>query len=85
MKNQGKVGENNRGLLEVRSPNVNDKERAIVQAENADRRKVYQRIAANVGSNPNVVGKRRAAQIAQNSAPGHWLQDAEGNWYRKGN
>ena len=85
MKNQGKVGENNRGLLEIRSPNVNDKERAIVQAENADRRKVYQRIAANVGSNPNVVGKRRAAQIAQNAAPGHWLQDAEGNWYRKGN
>ncbi len=85
MKNQGLIGENNRGLLDVRSPNVNDKDRAIMQAENADRRNVYQKIAANVGSNVDIVGKRRAAQIAQNAAPGHWLQDAEGNWYRKGN
>ncbi len=85
LKNQGIVGENNRGLLAVRSQNITDKDRAIVQAENEDRRKVYQRIAANVGSNVDMVGKRRAAQIAQNAAPGHWLQDAEGNWYRKGN
>lgn len=85
LKNQGKIGENNHGLLDVRAPNVSDKDRAIVQAENADRLKVYQQIAGNVGSNANVVGKRRAAQIAQNAAPGHWLQDAEGNWYRKGN
>jgi len=85
MKNQGLIGENNQGLLEVRAANVIDKDRAIVQAENADRRQVYQKIAADVGSDVVAVGKRRAAQIAQNAAPGHWLQDAEGNWYRKGN
>lgn len=84
MKNAGLVGENNSGFLEFRGGNPAKAQQQIVAAENADRRLVYQRIAERVGApTVEVVGRRRAAQIAQQASPGHWLQDGDGNWYRK--
>jgi hypothetical protein len=83
MKNAGMVGENNGGFLEFRRGNPAKVQRQIVAAENADRRLVYRRIAEKVGATVEVVGRRRAAQIARQAKPGHWLQDGDGNWYRK--
>lgn len=83
MKNTGLVGENNKGFLAFRRGNPSEAQQKTVAAENADRRIVYQGIAKNVGATVEVVGRRRAAQIAKKASPGHWLQDAEGNWYRK--
>jgi hypothetical protein len=31
----------------------------------------------------DVVGRRRALQIAENAKPGEWLQDAGGKWVQK--
>jgi len=74
------VGENNQGFLDfVGAPEKAD----IVAAENADRKEVYAAIAAKTGTNPEVVGQRRAIQIAQQSRPGVRLQKPDGTWYTK--
>ena len=78
----GKIGENNQGFVEARAA-LNSEEKKLVQAENADRKIVYRAIARSAQTTPEKVGVQRAAQISQRAAKGLWLQDAEGNWYRK--
>jgi hypothetical protein len=81
LKEKGIIGENNTGFLEFVQ---GAKEREdVVNAENQDRRQVYAAIAREQGTNPDVVGRHRAAQISQRAVPGEWLQDADGKWYRK--
>lgn len=75
------IGENNRGLLEIRTDGSNAA--TVVSAENADRQAVYAAIAAKTGSSADLVGRARARQIAAGSAPGVWLQDDSGRWYKK--
>ncbi len=81
LKAKGVVGENNNGFLEFRGP----QEKAdVISAENADRAKVYEAIAAQQNTTPDLVGKRRSLQIRSEVAgPGEWLQDDSGNWYKK--
>ena len=81
LKDKGIVGENNRGYLQF--PGSAKKNEDIVNAENADRKKVYAAIAKQQGANRGVVEKRRALQIAQKAKSGHWLQDEAGKWYQK--
>jgi uncharacterized protein YdbL (DUF1318 family) len=81
LKEQGAIGENNRGLLEVRGGGGDSG--AVVAAENKDREIVYSAVAQKTGSTAAQVGKARAAKIAQNSRPGVWLQDDAGNWKKK--
>ncbi len=84
MKDLGWIGENNLGFLEFRAATGKGEENdKIVQAENEDRGTVYAEIAVKVNTSAEEVGKRRAVQIAQLAAPGHWLQDTKGDWYRK--
>ena len=81
LKTEGIVGENNKGYLEfVGSAR---KRENLVEAENKDRKEVYAAIAQQQGTTIEVVGKRRAEQIASRAAPGEWLQDESGNWYKK--
>jgi uncharacterized protein len=81
LKQQGLVGENNKGLLEfIGTPKAGQ---AVVEAENTDRRAVYEAIAGQQGTTTDLVGARRALQIAEAAKPGEWLQDANGNWYQK--
>ncbi len=81
LKARGIVGENNLGFLEF----IGDrKEKAdVVQAENRDRKSVYDAIAKKQGTTADVVGKHRAAQIAGKARAGQMLQDANGKWYKK--
>jgi len=81
LKDQGVVGENNKGFLEYRVGG--NPQQALVQAENADRAAVYAAIAKNQGASPALVGERRANMIAQNGQPGHWYQKPDGTWYKK--
>jgi uncharacterized protein YdbL (DUF1318 family) len=81
LKASGAVGENNRGLLEVRDGGGDSA--SVVSEENADREKVYAAIAQQAGSNADQVGRQRAKKIAENSASGVWLQKQDGSWYRK--
>lgn len=75
------VGENNQGYLEI-LPGQSEG-RDLVAAENKDRQRVYEQIAAGTGTTVEVVGRRRALQIAEKAAPGEWLQDGSGRWYQK--
>ncbi|MDN3510523.1 MAG: YdbL family protein [Candidatus Jettenia sp.] len=81
LKTKGIVGENNKGYLEFVG-NVR-KEENVVNDENSDRREIYAAIAAQQGADVEVVGKRRAEQIAGKASSGEWLQDANGKWYKK--
>lgn len=77
---RGVVGENNKGFLEFRGA---QEQAALVQEENSDRQAVYGAIARQQGTTPDLVGARRAQQIADRAVPGEWLQDPAGNWYQK--
>ena len=81
LKDQGIVGENNKGYLEFVGQK---KEKAdVIKAENKDRKLVYDAIAKQQGTTAEVVGKHRAIQIANKTQPGEWLQDAKGKWHQK--
>ena len=81
LKSEGIIGENSAGYLQfVGNQKANE---SVIAEENADRLKVYQAIAKQTGTTPEVVGQRRAVQIADKAAPGEWLQDANGKWYQK--
>lgn len=81
LKNQGVVGENNRGFLEfIGSDRA---EETIVSAENADRQKIYQAIARQQGTSADIVGSRRAIQILKKGKSGQWFQDSDGRWHKK--
>ncbi len=84
MKDQGWIGENNLGFLDFRGNAGKSRENVqLVKEENEDRGTVYAEIAVKVNVSAGEVGRRRAVQIAKLAAAGHWLQDAEGNWYQK--
>ena len=81
LKTQGIVGENNKGYLQF----IGEKkaEADVVAAENEDRKTVYKAIAKQQATTAELVGKRRALQIAQKASPGEWVQDASGKWIQK--
>jgi len=82
-KRDGKVGENNLGYLAamVKEDKTVD---ALVAAENADRKTVYDYIAGTAsGVDAKQVGQQRAKEIAQKAKAGEWLQSAAGKWYKK--
>jgi hypothetical protein len=82
MKEQGVVGENNRGLLEAR-PGNGTADTAAISAENADRQTVYAALAAKTNTTADEVAKARARHIAASSRPGVWIQDEAGAWSKK--
>ena len=77
----GIIGENNQGFLAFIGGNQS--EQALIDAENQDRQLVYGAIAKQQGTTAEVVGRRRALQIAENAKPGEWIQDAGGRWVQK--
>lgn len=81
LKARGVVGENNRGMMELRGGDVDAGD--AVAAENRDRGIVYAEIARQTGTSVEQVARHRARQIAASSAPGVWLQKDEGAWYKK--
>lgn len=81
LKAAGIIGENNQGFLAFIGGNTS--EQALVDAENQDRQLVYGAIAKQQGTTADVVGRRRALQIADKAKPGEWLQDTGGKWVQK--
>jgi uncharacterized protein YdbL (DUF1318 family) len=81
LKAKGVIGENNRGLLELRGGDVDAGD--AVAAENRDRGIVYAEIAKKTGTSIDQVSRHRARQIVASSAAGVWLQKDDGTWYKK--
>ena len=82
MKAEGVIGENNKGYLEF-VPGVAPKMQDVVTDENKDRQMVYSAIAKQQSTTAELVGQRRAIQIAEKAGAGEWLQDETGKWYKK--
>lgn len=82
LKLAGKIGENNAGLLEQRGA-LAPAETKTMNEENADRRSLYTILAKRLGLTMTVVGQGRAEDLRNKSAPGVWLQDRNGSWYKK--
>jgi len=81
LKTSGVIGEKNDGLLGFVGGSSGNA--AIVNAENNDRKKIYDAIAKQQGATSEVVGSRRALQISQKARAGTWLQDSKGAWNKK--
>ncbi|MGD8471514.1 MAG: YdbL family protein [Desulfobacterales bacterium] len=81
LKTKGIVGENNAGYLDFIGAKRENAD--VVAAENKDRKTVYTAIAKQQGTTAELVGKRRALQIAKKADPGEWVQDASGKWIQK--
>ena len=81
MKATGAAGENNQGYLTVLNKGAVKED--VVAAENQDRRRIYRAIAKQQGTTPELVGQRRALQIANKAVPGTWIQDGGGKWKQK--
>ena len=81
LKTKGVVGENSRGMMELRGGDVDAGD--AVAAENRDRGIVYAEIAKQTRTSVEQVARVRARQIAAASAPGVWLQKEDGTWYKK--
>ncbi|GIX45843.1 MAG: lipoprotein [Candidatus Tectimicrobiota bacterium] len=88
---RGALGENNRGLVEVRQlQGLSLQERArlqaLVAAENADRQRLYLELAK-----ANNLPEARVPDIAaifaevnrKEAQPGWWIQEADGRWHTK--
>ncbi|MCX6951456.1 MAG: DUF1318 domain-containing protein [Verrucomicrobia bacterium] len=81
LKTSGAVGENNRGLLEVRGGGGSSAK--VVAEENRDRGILYAEAGKRSGVSADEAGRARAKQIAANSAPGVWVQKDDGTWQKK--
>ncbi len=76
------IGENNKGYLEIKGQ-ILDFDKKTVEAENADRRNIYNMLASKTGTSLEKIQSRRAAQIASKSKSKIWLQKVDGTWYKK--
>jgi uncharacterized protein YdbL (DUF1318 family) len=82
LKENNIIGEDNRGFLEY-LPGAQHEMQDVVAAENNDRQMVYEAIAKQQKTTADLVGRRRAIQIAEKAVKGEWLQDESGKWYKK--
>jgi len=82
LKAAGQVGEDALGYLTPRA-DLGPRQAALVQAENADRRILYEAVARRTGQTVEEVGMQRSLRIAEIALPGVWLQRPGGEWYRK--
>ena len=82
LKSAGVVGENNKGFLEQRGA-LKPAQTAVMNAENADRRALYNILAERLHITVAAVGSERATNLRDKSAAGVWLQAPDGSWYKK--
>ncbi len=96
LKDAGRVGETYRGTVDAVAPTYLDDRvvpgkddaptiREFLAAENADRRTLYELIAAETGTTADQVAKRNAARNFERAAPEHYLQLPSGKWVKKKN
>ncbi|MBC2606151.1 DUF1318 domain-containing protein [Pelagicoccus albus] len=83
LKLEGKVGENNKGLLEQRAM-LKPAETQLMNSENADRRALYTIVGQKLGLTATLVGQGRAEDLRAKSASGVWVQAPDGTWSQKG-
>lgn len=76
------IGENNSGLLQIRTADgkIDDAVREAIEAENTDRKLIFETIAKRENIPAEAVARRMAGRMNERAASGTWIQDASGNW-----
>lgn len=81
LKNSRIVGENRAGLLDIRNQpagEYGDYVLKTVEVENADRRKLMEKLAREKGLALGEVERSQAALFRQSAFPGEWFEEADG-------
>lgn len=82
LKDAGRLGETSQGYLAVPPQGSLDNDsKALMEQENADRRRLYELIAAETGASPELVGQRNGQRNFDEASKGHWLR--QGNQWRQ--
>ncbi len=84
LKSSGSIGENNRGYVEVLNGSVSS--RIVTEAENADRKVIYQAIVDQNQIGPSGLVQVEAAfsEVQREKArPGDYVQPPSGDWQQK--
>ncbi len=89
--NEEAIGENNRGYVEILDTSGLDlRARAnlnrLVDAENTDRRQLYQEVARALNIDPGQISRIQtifAEEWQKSAEPGWFIQKADGSWVRK--
>jgi uncharacterized protein YdbL (DUF1318 family) len=88
---KGALGENNQGFLEARdiqgiSLSERNELKQLVEAENRDRRALYQEVARSMNIPPDQSAKVQrifAGKWQQSLSSGWWIQKEDGQWVQK--
>ena len=56
---------------------------SVIEAENADRKKLYQLLASETNASAAQIGERNAMRNYQNAKAGEWLRTRDGVWKKK--
>ncbi len=82
-KDQGLVGEAWNGLVSVVRDNVPQNIQDLVEAENKDRRTLFQIVAKETGASVQEVARQNRIRMYRLAKDEHFLQDQNRNWVRK--
>jgi len=88
---KGAIGEGNKGFLEMKdTKGISLAERnelkQLIDAENRDRKALYQEVAASLKIQPNQIGRVQrifADKWQQAASSGWWIQKEDGQWVQK--
>ncbi len=83
LKKDGLIGENQQGYLEAVQSSLPAADKEVIEAENADRKAVYEAIARQQGTTAELVGKLRAKKIFEQAKSGEFLKQEDGTWKKK--
>lgn len=82
-KDAGLVGEANSGYLAAVQSPASAEVRALIADVNAKRKEEFERTAGKTGATVAQVANRFYELAVQKTEPGHYYQDAGGNWKKK--
>jgi uncharacterized protein YdbL (DUF1318 family) len=85
MKEKGKIGETHLGYIDLINPEAKKDSvvLAILRDENTDRELLYNLIAEQTETNPELVGRQNAFRIFQKAGDDEYFKAADGQWRRK--
>jgi uncharacterized protein YdbL (DUF1318 family) len=82
-KEQGLIGEANNGYIAAVQSPANAEVRALIADVNGKRKAQFSETAQKTGVTVEQVAYRFYELAVQRTAPGHYYQDANGQWKRK--
>ncbi len=82
IKGEGTIGENYKGLIEERG-SLTGADAKLVEAENTDRKRLYELIGKRQNVPAEVVAKQAALRNFSIAKKGHWLKGQDEKWTQK--